>query len=74
MMANSITGETIQTTYTGLETAMYTKISLIEKELHDAKTILWTPKENVSLGGLLKGVRITDDEIETAKKSLFKHV
>ena len=73
-MANSITGETIQTTYSGLETAMYTKLSLIENELHDAKTLLRTPKKIVSLKGLLKGIHITDDEIETAKKSLFKHI
>ena len=73
-MATVTTGENIQSPPDAIGIAMYTKLSLIENELHDTKTLLRTQRKIVSLKGLLKGVRITDDEIETAKKSLFKHV
>ena len=73
-MATVTTGENIQSPPDAIGIAMYTKLSLIENELHDTKTLLRTQRKIVSLKGLLKGVRITDDGIETAKKSLFKHV
>ncbi|RLG30967.1 hypothetical protein DRO03_02725 [Methanosarcinales archaeon] len=73
-MATVTTGENIHVLPDTIRIARYTKLSLIENELHDTKTLLRTQRKIVSLKGLLKGTHITGDEIETAKKSLFKHV
>ena len=52
------------------------KIETIEKDIMDLKlTILnnLTPskKKVISLKGILKGIEITEQDIETAKKSLY---
>ncbi|MEA1894336.1 MAG: hypothetical protein U9N36_03855 [Euryarchaeota archaeon] len=73
-MATVTTGENIQALPDTIGIAMYTKLSLVENELRDTKTVLRTQRKIVSLKGLLKGTYITSDEIETAKKSVFKYV
>ena len=58
-----------------IETAIYTKLSLIENELNDIKTLLQTPKRAVSLRGIVKSL-VSDEELDNSikrdKKSLFK--
>jgi hypothetical protein len=48
----------------------------IESEMENPKVLILripqTPKQIVSLGGMLKGIEITDNGIKEAKKSLFK--
>ena len=52
------------------------KIETIEKDIMDLKLIILnnlTPskKKVISLKGILKGIEITEQDIETAKKSLY---
>ena len=49
----------------------YKKISGIEQEIISLKRLFLSKKRVVSLRGMLKGILITEDEIEEAKKSLF---
>lgn len=58
---------------------MLHKIETIEKEIVDLKlTVLKkltpTGKKVVSLKGILKGVDITDEDITSAKKSLYSKI
>ncbi len=58
---------------------MLHKIESIEKEIMDLKlTVLKeltpTGKEVISLKGILKGVEISDQDIATAKQSLYSKV
>jgi hypothetical protein len=50
----------------------YKKISGIEHEIRSLKRLFFSRKRVVSLRGMLKGISITEDEIEDAKKSLFR--
>lgn len=50
----------------------YKKISGIEPEIRSLKRLFLSRKKVVSLRGMLKGISITEDEIEDAKKSLFR--
>lgn len=50
----------------------YKKIAIIEQEVKDLKELLHTQRKVVSLRGKLKGTTITENEIEEAKKSLFR--
>lgn len=52
---------------------LYKKIENIENELHKLKNIILSkPKETlVSLKGMLKGIKIDEEDIEEAKNSLF---
>jgi len=58
------------------------KLDKIEKDLLKLKTegvsvclnALGLPKRTISLKGILKGITITEKDIEQAKKSLFKGV
>ena len=49
------------------------KIEALEEELQSLKTmVLGTPKKKVvSLKGLVKGMKVTDQEFKDAKHSLF---
>ena len=52
------------------------KIETIEKEIKDLKLSIlkkYTPtgRKVISLKGILKGIDITDEDIESAKKSLY---
>lgn len=58
---------------------MLHKIETIEKEIMDLKlTVLKeltpTGKKVISLKGILKGVEITEQDINAAKKSLYSNV
>ena len=48
------------------------RIEAIRKELELLKKSLRSPEEVESIEGLWKGVQITEEDIEEAKKSLFK--
>ncbi len=55
------------------------KIETIEKEIKDLKLSILkrlTPKDKkiISLKGILKGIDITDKDIESAKKSLYSKI
>ena len=55
------------------------KIEAIEKEVKDLKLSILkklapTGKKAVSLKGILKGVEVTDENINSAKKSLYSKV
>ena len=55
------------------------KIEAIEKEVKDLKVSVLkklapTGKKVVSLKGILKGVEITDEDINSVKKSLYSKV
>ncbi|MBU4221291.1 MAG: hypothetical protein KKA10_06675 [Euryarchaeota archaeon] len=50
----------------------YKKISGIEQEIRSLKKLFLSRKKVVSLRGMLKGILITEDEIEDAKRSLFR--
>jgi hypothetical protein len=55
------------------------KIETIEKEIADLKlTVLRkltpTGKKSISLKGILKGVDVTDEDIASAKKSLYSKI
>jgi len=60
-----------------IEAQLYTKLSKIEHEIEALKMLILkipeTPREVVSLRGLLKGAKITEDDIKEAKQSLFKY-
>ena len=49
------------------------KIESIEKELHNLKNIVLSKskKNIISLKGILKGIKISEEDIADAKKSLF---
>lgn len=49
----------------------YIKITRIEQELRSLKKNFAARKKVVALRGMLKGLKITEDEIDEAKKSLF---
>ena len=58
---------------------MLNKIETIEKEIVDLKlTVLRkltpTGKKVISLKGILKGVDITDEDVTSAKKSLYSKI
>jgi hypothetical protein len=56
-------------------TAIETKLVKIEKELIELKKMVIkesTAKKKVTLKGLLKGLKIEDEDFLLAKKSLFK--
>lgn len=55
------------------------KIETLEKEIADLKlTVLRkltpTGKKSISLKGILKGVDVTDEDIASAKKSLYNKI
>ena len=55
--------------------AIYPKLDVIENEIKSLKLLILQhqkPKKLVSLRGMLKGVKITEEDFEEAKKSLFK--
>ncbi|MFZ3060309.1 MAG: hypothetical protein WA102_11325 [Candidatus Methanoperedens sp.] len=49
----------------------YIRITRIEQELRSLKKNLAARKKVVALRGILKGLKITENEIDEAKKSLF---
>jgi len=53
-----------------------TKLEKLEKELLKLKKEggFKLPKKIISLKGILKGIKITGEDIEKAKKSLFKEI
>lgn len=51
---------------------VYKKITLIERELRNLKKMIIPQKKIVHLKGIMKGLKITDEEFEDAKKSLFR--
>lgn len=53
-----------------------TKLEKIEKELLKFKKggVLKLPKKIISLKGILKGIKISEEDIKKAKKSLFKEI
>jgi len=58
---------------------MLQKIEAIEKEVMDLKIYVLkklapTGKKVVSLKGILKGIEITDEDINSAKRSLYSKV
>jgi hypothetical protein len=58
---------------------MLQKIEAIEKEVKDLKLSILkklapTGKKVVSLKGILKGIEVTDEDINSAKKSLYSKV
>lgn len=60
---------------TEIETRIYEKLGKIENEIVSLKAILPMPQTSpqiVSLGGMLKGVEITEADIKEAKSALFK--
>ncbi|MBI2972052.1 MAG: hypothetical protein HYY37_06535 [Candidatus Aenigmarchaeota archaeon] len=51
------------------------KLNLIEKEISELKWMVMQqqlPKKKISLKGSLKGLKIEEEKIEKAKKTLFK--
>jgi hypothetical protein len=58
---------------------MLQKIEAIEKEVKDLKLSILkklapTGKKAVSLKGILRGVEVTDEDIHSAKKSLYSKI
>jgi len=53
-----------------------TKLEELEKEILKIKkgSKFKLPQKIISLKGILKGVKITEKEIQEAKKSLFKEI
>jgi len=53
-----------------------TKLEKLELEILKMKkgTIVRIPKKLVSLKGILKGVKVSEKDIQRAKKSLFKEI
>ncbi|MBI4171024.1 MAG: hypothetical protein HY514_04965 [Candidatus Aenigmarchaeota archaeon] len=53
---------------------IYPELKKIENELKEIKVMLKTQgeKKPVKLGGMLKGAKITENDIKEAKKSLLK--
>jgi len=53
-----------------------TKLEKLEKEILKIKkgSEFKLPKKSISLKGILKGVKITEKDIQKAKKSLFKEI
>ena len=55
---------------------IYPELKKIENELKEIKMLMLksqAEKKPVRLGGLLKGAKITETDIEEAKKHLLKH-
>jgi len=52
------------------------RIATLEEEIHKLKTLAHAPlkKHPVSLKGLFKGLHFTEQEMQDAKKSVFKHL
>lgn len=71
--------EVIGMTESEVEEKIYKKLSTIEKEIADLKHIFFQnmqyiqPKQLVSLKGIGKGADVSEEDIQKAKKSLFKH-
>jgi len=51
---------------------IYPELKKIENELKEIKMMLKTDRKPVKLGGVLKGAKITENDISDAKKSLLK--
>jgi hypothetical protein len=53
-----------------------TKLEKLEQEILKMKkgTIVKIPKKLVSLKGILKGVKVSEQDIQRAKKSLFREI
>ncbi len=55
---------------------IYPELKKIENEIQNLKILIirtqQMPKRVVSLKGMLKGITVTEEDIEEAKKSLFK--
>lgn len=58
------------------EEGIYPELKKIENEIQNLKILIirtqQMPKRVISLKGMLKGITVTEDDIEEAKKSLFK--
>jgi len=58
------------------EERIYPELKKIENEIQNLKILIirtqQMPKRVISLKGMLKGITVTEDDIEEAKKSLFK--
>jgi len=58
------------------EEGIYPELKKIENEIQNLKILIirtqQMPKRVVSLKGMLKGITVTEEDIEEAKKSLFK--
>jgi hypothetical protein len=56
---------------------LYPMLKKIESEIKEIKILILKSKplekKPIKLGGLLKGIKFEEEEIEKAKKSLFKH-
>ena len=52
------------------------RIATLEQEIGKLKALVHIPMEKnmVSLKGLFKGIPITEQDLQEAKRSLFKHV
>jgi hypothetical protein len=55
-------------------TALLTRVELLEREIEEIKRrLLASAKpEPVSLRGIWKGINISDEDIEAAKRSIFR--
>ena len=47
------------------------KIEHIEKDLHSLRTLMRVDTKAVSIKGLWKGVKVTEEDLQEAKKSIF---
>jgi len=50
---------------------MSKKIEHIEKDLYNLKTMMKVKSKTVSIKGLWKGIKVSDEELEEAKRSIF---
>ncbi len=58
-----------------IDKPIYKKMEKIESEIHDLRLMMLKHLKQetvVPIGGALKGVMITDEQIKEAKTSLFK--
>lgn len=55
-------------------TEIIQELEKIESQIHDLKTKLKYQSKPVELEGIWAGVEITEEDIEAAKKSLFKPI
>jgi hypothetical protein len=53
-----------------------TKLEKLEQEILKMKKgkVIRTPKKLISLRGILKGIRVSEKDIQKARKSLFKEI
>ena len=62
-----------------LQEPIYSQLQKIEKEIKSIKLILVSrtlfkiPTQCISLGGILKGLKVDEKDFELAEKSLFKY-